>query len=116
MMSVGDGFAILCREVIISPQELARVVHRLSSSGKEIVDVSYDQMQHFACNILQVKNTAGERFIIMSETARDSLDEGQLSALNAKGTILAVHIPHIEEVGGGSARCMMAEVICRDKP
>ncbi|MBR4756896.1 MAG: amidinotransferase, partial [Bacteroidales bacterium] len=105
--------AALCREVIISPQELARVVQRLSSSGKEIVDVSYDQMRHFACNMLQVRNKAGERFIVMSETARDSLEKGQLAVLETKGTILAAHIPHIEEVGGGSARCMMAEIFCR---
>lgn len=111
MMSVGDGFAVVCRDVIISPEELAMVERNLTTSGKEIIDVSYDQMRHFACNILQVKNKAGERFIVMSDTARNSLDEEQLSALNEKGSILAVHIPHIEEIGGGSARCMMAEII-----
>ena len=111
MMSVGDGFAVVCRDVIISPEELAMVERNLITSGKEIIDVSYDQMRHFACNILQVKNKAGERFIVMSDTARNSLDEEQLSALNEKGSILAVHIPHIEEIGGGSARCMMAEII-----
>lgn len=114
MMSVGDEYAVVCKDVITSPEELAMVEESLSASGKEIIGVSYDQMQNYACNILQVHDTEGESFIVMSETAKASLDAGQLAALNKIGSILAARIPLIEEVGGGSARCMMAEVLCRE--
>ena len=113
MMSIGDEYVAVCKDAISSPEELAMVERSLSAAGKEIIDISYDQMQNYACNILQVRNTDGDSFMVMSETARDSLDAEQQAALNKKGTILAARIPHIEEVGGGSARCMMAEVLCR---
>ena len=112
IMSIGDGYAAVCKDVIASPYEYSEIVGRLSASGRTIVDISYDQMLHFACNILEVRNTVGERFVVMSETAYSSLDEGQVESIKGKGSILAAHIPHIEEVGGGSARCMMAEVLC----
>ena len=114
MMSVGDGYAAVCKEVITSLEDLAMVEQSLTTSGKEIIDISYDQMLNYACNILHVHDTEGKSFLVMSETAKASLDAGQLAALNVKGSILAARIPHIEEVGGGSARCMMAEVICRE--
>ena len=114
MMSVGDEYAVVCRDVITSPEDLSRVERSLEASGKDIIWVSYGQMQNYACNILQVRNSDGESFLVMSETAKDSLDAGQLAALEEKGMILAARIPHIEGAGGGSARCMMAEVICRD--
>jgi hypothetical protein len=114
MMSIGDGYAVVCKDVITSPEELAMVERSLSASGKEIIGISYDQMQNYACNILQVHDTEGKSLIVMSETARASLNAAQLAALNEKGAILAARIPQIEEVGGGSARCMMAEVLCRE--
>jgi hypothetical protein len=114
MMSIGDGYAVVCKDVITSPEELAMVERSLTASGKEIIDISYDQMLDYACNILQVHDTEGKSLIVMSETARASLNAAQLAALNEKGAILAARIPQIEEVGGGSARCMMAEVLCRE--
>ena len=68
-------------------------------------------MRDFACNCLEVRNSDGDRFVVMSDTAKGALTAGQVAVISENATILPVHIPHIEEVGGGSARCMMAEVI-----
>lgn len=114
VMSIGEKFAVLCKDVVISPPELSKIERSLSAAGKKIVGITYDQMQHYACNILEVKDTRGEPMVVMSETARNVLTDKQLTDINEKGSILSVHIPHIEEVGGGSARCMLAEVICRE--
>ena len=113
MMSVGEDFAVICSDAVVPPQEKSDVLERLRVSRKTVVEVSYDQMQHYACNVLQIRNIKGESFIVMSDTARNSLDSRQLALLSENGSILAAHVPHIEEAGGGSTRCMMAEVFCR---
>ena len=112
MMSIGEDFAVICRDAVISPQELSDICGRLRASNRTVVEVSFEQMCQYACNVLQVRNIHGESFLVMSDTARNCLDAGQLAVLNEKGSILAAHIPHIEEAGGGSTRCMMAEVFC----
>ena len=112
MMSVGEKFAVVCEDVIISPPELREVESNLLASGKKIIRITTEQMRLYAGNILDVRNINGDHFIVMSRTAKDCLTPEQLAALSECGEILPVHIPHIEEVGGGSARCMLAEVIC----
>ena len=112
VMSIGESFAILCKDVILSPEELSEVESCLSEAGKKVVGISYGQMCHFAGNILEVKNLRGEKFVVMSQTARDILTEDQLAVIGENSTIIPVDIPCIENIGGGSARCMMAEVIC----
>ena len=112
MMSVGEKFAVLCEDVIISPPELREVESNLSASGKTIIRITLEQMRLYAGNVLEVRNINGDHFIVMSRTAKDSLTPEQLSALSEHGEILPVQISHIEEAGGGSARCMLAEVIC----
>ena len=113
VMSVGERFAVVCKEVIISPPELSEVEASLTAAGKEIIWITSDQMCHFAGNILEVKNIRDEHFIVMSQTAKDSFTSSQLAKLDSYGTVLPVSIPNIESIGGGSARCMMAEVLCR---
>ncbi len=113
VMSVGESFAVLCRDVILSPEQLSEVETSLSEAGKTVVGISYGQMCHFAGNILEVKNIRGESFVIMSQAARDSLTEEQLAEIGQFGTVIPVDIPCIEAIGGGSARCMMAEVVFR---
>ena len=112
VMSIGESFAILCKDVILSPEELSEVESCLSEAGKKVVGISYGQMCHFAGNILEVKNLRGEKFVVMSQTARDILTEDQLAVIGENSTIIPVDIPCIENIGGGSARCMMAEVVC----
>ena len=112
VMSIGEKFAILCEDVIISPPELKVIESNISASGRKIVRITAEQMRHYAANVLEVRNIFEETFIVMSQTAKDSLTPEQLETLGGFGQILTVQIPHIEEVGGGSARCMMAEIIC----
>ena len=111
MLALGERFALLCEDVVISPPELTELESNLLSSGRKIIRVTYGQMRHFACNVLEVRNRGGERFVVMSDTAMGALTESQLAVISEDATILPVHIPYIEQVGGGSARCMMAEVI-----
>ena len=111
ILSLGEDFALLCEDVVISPPELTELESGLLAGGRKIVRISYDQMRDFACNCLEVRNSDGDRFVVMSDTAKNALTAEQQAVISEGAAILPVHIPHIEEVGGGSARCMMAEVI-----
>lgn len=115
MMAIGEDFAVLCRESIKNPDEIKELEEFLERTGKEIIDISYDQLESFAGNMLQVRNDTGQTFLVMSKTAHDSLDESQIEALSAKTQILPIDISTIEYYGGGSVRCMMAEVFLQKK-
>ena len=110
MMSVGTSFAVLCREAFVSPDELKAVESSLEAGGKEIVDLSFGQICRYAANILEVANRDGERFVILSSTAREALREDQLAVIGRHETILSAPVPTIETIGGGSVRCMVAEL------
>jgi hypothetical protein len=110
VMSLGDEFAILCEEAIDEEWELIAVRQLLESTGKAIIPISREQMHAFAGNMLQVRNNTGEKFLVMSQAAYDSLRKEQKHMLEAFSTLLPVAIPTIEKVEGGSVRCMMAEV------
>lgn len=112
VMSVGEKYAVLCKEAIRSAKQLAEIEDSLHDAGKTIVGISLVQMFHFAGNILEVKNIRDEHFVVMSETAHTIFTEDQLAVIGNGCTILPVRIPHIEVIGGGSARCMMAEILC----
>jgi hypothetical protein len=115
IMSLGHDFAVICPDVIISSPERLGIERNLRSSGRKIIQISYEQMLHYAGNVLEVRDSQGNFFIAMSETARDCMTEEQVAVLQESGTILAARIPHIEEIGGGSVRCMLAEVFCTGK-
>lgn len=106
LMSVGQSVAILCDAVIPEPHR-SSVKEALRASGKEIVLISVAQMDHFCGNALQARCAAGSCWI-MSTTAYKHFASDQLTALGAP--LVPVHIPTIETLGGGSARCMMAEI------
>lgn len=110
MMAVGQDFAVVCMGSIADPEIRKRVRLVLERSGKEIVDITLSQMEHFAGNMLEVENDNGKRFLCLSQTAFDSLTENQKDTLSEKTTLLPVAIPHIEKYGGGSVRCMMCEI------
>lgn len=110
MMCVADSYAVICLDAIPDPAERTEVTAALESSGKQIITISLEQMNHFAGNMLQVKNVSGQRFLVMSTQAFRSLTPEQVSALEAYNPILHADISTIETNGGGSARCMMAEV------
>ncbi len=110
MMCVGEKFALICAESIDNSGEREMVLSTLRNSGKDVIEISETQNNCFAGNMLQVKNTDGKRFVVMSEAAHKSLNAGQISRLEAHGQIIHSNIDTIETLGGGSARCMMAEV------
>ena len=114
-MALGEDFCVLCEEAIEEEWELIAVRQLLESTNHSIIAITRDQMHCFAGNMLQVKNNKGEKFLIMSQTAFNSLRKEQKQMLEAYSTLLPIAVPTIEEVEGGSVRCMMAEVFLEKK-
>ncbi len=110
LMCMADEYAVICLDSIADPAQRKTVMDKIISSGKEIIDISFDQMNHFAGNMLQVKNNAGEKLLVMSTQAYNSLRTDQLNRLLSFNKIIHSTITNIETNGGGSARCMMAEI------
>ena len=110
MMCVGDKFVVICLDTIDNLEERETVVSAIIRTCKEIIEITEAQMHCFAGNMLQVENKAGARFLIMSQSAYNSLTGLQISRLNSFNEIIPIAIPTIEKYGGGSVRCMMAEV------
>ena len=110
MMCVADRYVVICLDSIATDLEREMLITQITSTGKTIVPISLEQMNHFAGNMLQVKNEVDEKFLIMSTQAYESLQEDQVFQLEAFNQILHSPINTIETNGGGSARCMMAEV------
>lgn len=110
MMCVGDGFAVICLDTIDDPDEREMVEKELRDSGLEIIEISEDQKHRFAGNMLYVCNELGDRFTVMSGAAYSSLSPEQIEKIEKFGAIIHSSLDTIEACGGGSARCMMAEV------
>ena len=115
MMALGEKFCILCEEAIEEEWELIAVRQLLASTGHEIIPITQKQMNRFAGNMLEVQNTTGKRFLIMSQSAHEALDHSQKQKLKNYCTLLPIPIGQIEEAGGGSVRCMMAEIFLPSK-
>lgn len=110
MMCVADQFAVICLESIPDTEEKEKVAMSLIDSGKKIVEITLAQMNRFAGNMLQVKNAHGENLLVMSEQAYLSLTPEQVTTLEEFNKIIYAPLYTIEKNGGGSARCMLAEV------
>ena len=110
MMCVADRYVVICLDSIPDKQEKQTVFNTIELSGKEIIPISLHQMNRFAGNMLQVENKEGERLLIMSSQAYKSLTPEQVKKLEGYNRILHSPLDTIETNGGGSARCMMAEV------
>ncbi len=115
MLTIGDGFAIICLESIREEEERQLLTDKLQSTGHEIIEISEAQMNNFAGNMLEVHNKEGQRYLVMSETAFESLNKSQVQQIEKHAAILMVSIPTIETIGGGSARCMLAEIFLEEK-
>jgi hypothetical protein len=115
MMCVADKFVVICLDCIDNELERSKVIETIKNSGKEIIEISEEQMQQFAGNMLQVQNKDSEKFLVMSETAYKSLSENQVSAIEKYCEIIYSDLNTIEINGGGSARCMLAEVFLPKK-
>ena len=110
LMCVGSKFAVICADSIPNPHERIVVLDSLKSNQKEVITISFEQMNHFAGNMLEVKNNKGETLIVMSKNAYEALNSQQKTTLEKYGSLVYADINTIETNGGGSARCMMAEV------
>lgn len=115
VMSLGENFSVLCEESIEEEWELIAVRQLLESTGHTIIPITRKQMHAFAGNILQVKNQKGENYLLLSQTAFDSLRKEQKQMLEAYAILLPLAVPTIESVAGGSARSMMAEIFLQRK-
>ena len=115
MMCVADQFVVICLDCIDDESERNNVIETIKNSGKELIEISEDQMQNFAGNMLQVQNKSGEKFLVMSQSAYKSLNRGQVSAIEKYCEIIYSDLEVIETNGGGSARCMLAEVFLPKK-
>ncbi|MDH3614680.1 MAG: arginine deiminase-related protein [Gammaproteobacteria bacterium] len=110
LMNVGEKLAVICDEAISRDQQRSAILQRLEDTGHEIISLSYDQLEAFAGNMLELRTQDGGRLIAMSQQAFDSLSDEQVSMLQRNGKVLSVAIDQIEASAGGSVRCMLAEV------
>ena len=110
MMSLGEETALVCFDVIKEKKVSKNLKSRLENSGRVLINVSIDQMNNFLGNALEVKNEKNEKFLLMSETAKKSLTFQQKKLISERLDILSFPIPTIEKYGGGSVRCMLAEI------
>jgi hypothetical protein len=110
LMCIGSSYAVICMDSIKDETEKQNVIISLQSTQKQIVTISFDQMNHFAGNMLEVQNMSGESLLVMSKSAWDSLNYEQKAILSSFSKPVYSDISTIETNGGGSARCMMAEV------
>lgn len=110
MMSIGEHFAIICADMIADKKERKMVLDTLRTNGKELILISEKQVECFAGNLLELSGADDKKFIVMSTTAFEALNQNQIAQLEKHGSILSANLKTIETCGGGSARCMMAEI------
>lgn len=110
MMEIGMQVAIICLESIKDKEEQKKVISQLTSTGKIIVDISLDQVSHFAGNMLEVKSRNGNPLMVMSASAHNALTAEQENIISTYNKIISADLETIEKNGGGSARCMLAEI------
>jgi hypothetical protein len=115
MMALGETFVVICRDTIKNLHEREMLENKFKSTGKKIIDISLDQMMAFAGNMLQVRNKDGKTYLVLSQQAYDSLNSNQINLIHQHTDLLYSPIPTIETYGGGSVRCMMAEIFLPEK-
>ena len=110
MMSIGDDFILVCLESILDEDERKKVKESIESTGRNIIEINFKQMESFAGNLLQL-GEPGNKVIVISNLAFGSLTSSQKQILSSESKILNIPIPTIQKCGGGSVRCMIAELI-----
>lgn len=115
LLCLGEGFAVVCLEAIPNT-DITELKSLLEDGGREVIEISLEQAEKYFCgNMLHVKNDMGEKFVVMSERAKEGLGEDGRARIQKYGEIVALPLRVIEEVGGGSARCMLCEVFLHKK-
>jgi hypothetical protein len=110
MLCIGETFAVICADSIDDKKERKMVVDSLKGDDKEVIYITEEQANNFAGNMLEVKGANDRRYLVMSSSAYKSLTKKQIAQLEEHVTILSANLDTIEACGGGSARCMMAEI------
>ncbi len=109
VLALGSGVAVLCTEAV-SRDERRALVESLTEGGREMIEITMEQLHAFAGNMIELENARGEKLLVMSERAFSSLRPEQLRVLERHARLVRSAIPTIEEFGGGSVRCMLAEI------
>ncbi|NJM94849.1 MAG: amidinotransferase, partial [Cytophagales bacterium] len=110
MMCLAERYAIVALESLPKLDERQLLVEKLETTGHEIIPISYEQMEHFAGNMLELRGAAGQSLLAMSRAAYDSLALDQLKVIAAHSQVVPLSVPTIERYGGGSVRCMLSGV------
>ncbi|MCI0433792.1 MAG: arginine deiminase-related protein [Gemmatimonadetes bacterium] len=110
LLCLGESFAVLCGATIRDESRRAALLRIIAGSGHDTLDITLEQMTAFAGNMLELRSRGGEPIVVLSARALDALTREQRSRLEHHGRLLVVSIPTIERYGGGSVRCMLAEV------
>lgn len=109
LMALGTAYCVICTESI-RPEDRERVLSSITAGGRKILDITFDQLESFAGNMLELSSPSGRPVLVMSATARKSLTTEQSRELSATYKLLSPQLDYIETHGGGSARCMLAEL------
>ena len=115
MMALGETFVVICLETVPDEAERLNLIKHFDNTNKEIIEISLAQMMLFAGNMLQVRNDEGDTFLVMSDQAYNSLNTAQINHIQRHTQFIFADIKTIETYGGGSARCMMAEIFLDKK-
>ena len=114
LMAIGDGYAVICLDTL-DIEDKERVIASMKEDGLEIIDISFEQMCSFAGNMIQLENRAGEKFVVMSQSAFESLSPDQKEKIVGFNKIISADLNTIETIGGGSARCMIAGIHLQER-
>lgn len=115
MMCLGSSYAVICLDAIVDKDERAMLIASLNNTNHEIIDITEEQMFQFAGNMLEVQGGNGEKLLAMSQAAHEALNEEQKDIIGDHAEIVSSPIPTIEYCGGGSVRCMLAEIFLPSK-
>ena len=110
MMAIGSTYAVICLESIVNQEQREMVWRELQRTGHDVIEITPEQMNRFASNMLEIKALDGALYLCLSQSAYNALSEAQRTQLARHAQLLIIPIPTIEALGGGSVRCMMAEL------
>ncbi len=110
MMAIGSTYAVICLESIVNQEQREMVGRELQTTGHDVIEITSEQMNRFAGNMLEIKALDGALYLCLSQSAYNALSEAQRTQLARHAQLLIIPIPTIETLGGGSVRCMMAEL------
>lgn len=115
LIAVQASTAVVCLEAIADHAERETIKASLADTGHDVIDITLEQLNAYCANVLELRNAAGERFLLLSRGAYEAYTSAQRAALGKDKTLVPVAVPIIEKVGGGSVRCMMAEIFLPPK-